>query len=189
MQKPPAGPGTLGKGKFCWGLQGEIQVLPSGLGLQQEGLRLDSKHRVSTHQTSGGVGWTPRGTDRAMLAGGAWAEADEAGQGAGGQGPVQSSWETVSGGEWEAGMWVCVHSLCLGKGFFPLRTRRSKDLFSTVIGAPRLNQAGEGPFHWRVSNRQHRHLQADPPAPNVEHTARLKPPYSQHILSCSSIHP
>ena len=42
---------------------------------------------------------------------------------------------------------VCVHSLCsLRKDFFPLRTRGSKDLFSMVIGAPRLNQAGEGPF-------------------------------------------
>ena len=42
---------------------------------------------------------------------------------------------------------VCVHSLCsLRKDFFPLRTRGSKDLFSTVIGALRLNQAGEGPF-------------------------------------------
>ena len=113
------------------------------LGLQHEGLRLDSKQRVSSRTFQ--RGWLDTKRDRLSHTGwrGLGGGRRRAGQGPGSPVVGDSLW----GANGRLARGVYVHSLCsLGKDFFPLRTRGSKNLFSTVIGAPRLNQAGEGPF-------------------------------------------
>ena len=117
------------------------------LGLQHEGLRLDSKQRVSpTPNIPEGLAGHQEGLTEPHGWRGLGGGRRRAGQDR--TGPGQSSRGRQSlGANGRLACGVCVHSLCsLRKDFFPLRTRGSKDLFSTVIGALRLNQAGEGPF-------------------------------------------